>query len=65
MSIRRASSSGSQVARSVHYNEQEAMLLVSVDAVCRAAGAGAELRLELPVGQALAEAGGPANAELV
>jgi len=32
MSIRRASSSGSQVARSVHYNEQEAMLLVSLDA---------------------------------
>merc|ERR1719399_1882753 len=32
MSIRRASSSGSSVARSVHYNEQEAMLLVSLDA---------------------------------
>ena len=32
MSIRRASSSGSQVARSVHYNEQEQMLLVSLDA---------------------------------
>ena len=32
MSIRRASSSGSSVARSVHYNEQESMLLVSLDA---------------------------------
>lgn len=32
MSIRRGSSSGSSVARSVHYNEQESMLLVSLDA---------------------------------
>merc|ERR1719409_888994 len=32
MSIRRASSAGSTVARSVHFNEQEAMLLVTLDA---------------------------------
>ena len=32
MCIRRPSTSGSSVARSVHYNEQESMLLVSLDA---------------------------------
>jgi coatomer protein complex subunit alpha (xenin) len=43
MTIRRPSSGGSQVARSVHYNEQESMLLVSLDAEggCAAAAAAA------------------------
>jgi len=32
MSIRRAASGGSTIARSIHYNEQESMLLLSLDA---------------------------------